>query len=143
MLRQSACLTRFNLEGTSVGKFQFEHGAVTTIQLLFLPTVTPMRRRSWERSENEESADLCGRLDMPERAPVDAAAAAIQALDAPHVLAHVRGWIIMQRNALGREEVTRGETRPYAHGSHSTALFVPRISGRGRPCVSLSCCGRA
>jgi superfamily I DNA/RNA helicase len=63
----------------------------------------------WERNEREELAELRQTLDMPERAPIAAVLVAIDALGAPYVRTHLRAWVTMQRNAVGRDEITRRE----------------------------------
>ncbi len=64
---------------------------------------------TWERSEKEERRKILAKFELAESAPLAAIHAAIDALQAPGIASHVRGWIDRQRNALGRTKFARTE----------------------------------
>jgi hypothetical protein len=64
---------------------------------------------AWEQNQQEEARQLRGKLQLPERAPIEVVRDAVDRLGAPGITAHLHNWIARQRNALGRGELARTE----------------------------------
>lgn len=81
----------------------------------------------WERAEKEILDDLLAQLAIEDSVAIAAAAVVVGALEVPHVVRYVRGWLDTQRRVLGRSQVARHEVE----AAVERALAQRRRIGRG------------
>jgi len=84
-----------------------------------------------EKSDNQTLVDFLAQLQTPESASLIEMDTAVRLVGIPHVAGDVSRWLDTQRQALGREVVTRAEIEAVVRRSFSNRKRFSQYAGKG------------